>query len=58
MFFYCLLGGKMKRFLGLDIGGTKCAVVIGDATKESSPRTRWTDSKIRLNVLNGFLVCK
>lgn len=21
----------MKRFLGLDIGGTKCAVVIGDA---------------------------
>ena len=21
----------MKRFMGLDIGGTKCAVVIGDA---------------------------
>lgn len=48
----------MKRFLGLDIGGTKCAVVIGDAMRESFPRTRWTDSKIRLNVLNGFLICK
>lgn len=58
MLFYCLLGGKMKRFLGLDIGDTKCAVVIGDATKESSPRTMWTDLKIRLNVLNGFLICK
>ena len=48
----------MKRFLGLDIGGTKCAVVIGDATKESSPRTRSTDSTTRLNALNGFPICK